>query len=100
MLVSHPHIFEINERGLQFMIVEICIGSSCHIKGAYEVIEKFKAFIEEKKLEEKINLKACFCMGECGKGVSVRIDGEKIVWLTPDTCDNFFASLTDKISEQ
>jgi len=81
------------------MEIEICIGSSCHIKGAYEVIEMAKKVIAQDGLKERIDLKACFCMGECGKGVSVRVDGEKVVWLTPDTCEAFFESEIEKLLE-
>lgn len=75
------------------MVIEICVGSSCHIKGAYQVIEKLRAFVDENALENEITLKACFCMGNCGEGVSIRIDNEKIMWLTPETCDAFTAQL-------
>lgn len=75
------------------MVIEICVGSSCHIKGAYKVIENLRGFVQANGLENEITLKACFCMGHCGNGVSVRVDGEKILWLTPETCGDFTASL-------
>lgn len=75
------------------MVIEICIGSSCHIKGAYDVIEKFRQFIKANALQDELTLKACFCMGQCGPGVSVRLNGDKVVWLTPATCDAFFQEL-------
>lgn len=81
------------------MTLEICIGSSCHVKGAYTVIEKLRAFIRDNHLKEQVELKACFCMGQCGPGVSVRVDGEKVLWLTPDTCDAFAQSLLVEAKE-
>lgn len=75
------------------MVVEICVGSSCHIKGAYQVIEKLQQFVKRHDLGNDVELKACFCMGKCGAGVSVRIDGDRVVWLTPETCDGFTETL-------
>ena len=36
------------------MIINVCVGSSCHLKGSYDVIQKLKEMIEENKLEDKI----------------------------------------------
>ena len=80
------------------MTIEICIGSSCHIKGAYDVVENLKRLIKEHSLESKIELKACFCMGHCGDGVSLRIDNKELVWIKPDNCDQFFQSILEKLS--
>lgn len=51
--------------------IKICIGSACHIKGSYEVIEIFKEEIDKHKLEDKIELCASFCLGKCRDAVSV-----------------------------
>lgn len=57
-------------------IVKICIGSACHLKGSYYVIETFKELITEYALEDKIELSAAFCLGRCTEAVSVeRWDG-------------------------
>ncbi|WP_195938343.1 (2Fe-2S) ferredoxin domain-containing protein [Romboutsia sp. 1001713B170131_170501_G6] len=56
--------------------IKICIGSACHLKGSYEVIEIFKKLIKEKNLEQEIELCASFCLGNCKEAVSVmRWDG-------------------------
>jgi len=41
--------------------IKICIGSSCYIKGSYDVVEAFKVFIKEYDLQDKIELFASFC---------------------------------------
>ena len=43
--------------------IEICIGSSCFVKGSNEVVELLKNYIAEHHLEEKVQLKGAFCMG-------------------------------------
>lgn len=57
--------------------LRICVGTSCHIKGSYNVINTFQQAIEEHKLSEKVKVEAVFCLGNCTNGVSVKInDGE------------------------
>ncbi len=57
------------------MEVEICIGSSCHFKGSYQVVRKLEEYIETHSLKNHVILKGSFCLGECTRGVSVRAGG-------------------------
>ena len=36
--------------------VKICVGSSCHLKGAPQVVEEFKRLISEKELKDLMKL--------------------------------------------
>ncbi len=58
--------------------VYICVGSSCHVKGSYKVIELMRKAIADNQLEDKVTLKAAFCLGNCAEGVSIRIDDKVI----------------------
>lgn len=58
--------------------VKICVGSSCHLKGAPEVVEEFKRIINEKELKDKIKLKASFCQNNCTEGVNITVGKKKI----------------------
>ena len=71
------------------MKVTVCIGSSCHVKGSHQVVEKLKKLIEENCLNEKVQLGGTFCMGRCQQGVSVSIDDE-FYSVTPETAEEFF----------
>lgn len=72
------------------MIIKVCVGSSCHLKGSYDVIQKLKEIIEIKGLDEKIELKASFCLGNCSNGVSMRIDEEPVQNVTPENIEEIF----------
>lgn len=74
--------------------IEVCVGSSCHLKGAYEVINELKQLIIDYKLQEQIELKACFCMNHCIEGVNVRWEETIFSTLTKDDIAHFF---TDKV---
>ena len=56
--------------------LEVCIGSSCHVRGAYNVVQTIQQMMEERGLHERIDLATTFCMRECHQaGVSVSVDG-------------------------
>ena len=56
------------------MVVKVCVGSSCHMKGSYQVIKTFQELIKKNQLEDVIELKASFCMGRCLSGISVMVN--------------------------
>lgn len=71
------------------MIVTVCIGSSCHLKGSREIIQRLEQLRKDKGLEDKVELRGSFCMGDCVNGVCVKVD-EKLFSLTPAMTDDFF----------
>jgi NADH:ubiquinone oxidoreductase subunit E len=54
--------------------VTVCVGSSCHIKGAREMITRFSEFLTKEGLQEKVELKGSFCMERCGEGINWEIN--------------------------
>lgn len=75
------------------MTVLVCVGSSCHLKGSYEIIELMKEAIKKHNVEDKVTLKATFCLGKCGiAGVSIKVDNEIITGVTTENFDNIFAT--------
>ncbi len=73
------------------MKVTVCIGSSCHLKGSRNVVERLKELIEEKQLGDKVELAGTFCMGNCQKDVCVTVD-DNVFSITPEGVDAFFQS--------
>lgn len=71
-------------------MIEVCIGSACHIKGSYKVITELKRLIEENRLVTSVELKSSFCLGHCGHGVSVRVNETDIYSLRPEEVESFF----------
>ena len=72
------------------MIIQVCIGSACHLKGAYNVINSFRQLISEKGLEDKVTLKAAFCLGHCTGAVSVQVDDGPVLSVCDRTVAQFF----------
>ena len=71
--------------------VEVCVGSSCHIKGAPEIVEKLQKKISDNKLEDDIILTGSFCTGKCNReGVTVTVDDVIYTGVTPENFNSFF----------
>ena len=73
------------------MTVYVCVGSSCHLKGSYEIIELFKSRLEKEGLTDKVELKGRFCLGKCASsGVSIQVDDQIITGVTSKNFDDVF----------
>lgn len=73
------------------MVIQICVGSSCHIKGAPEIVELLQSAVAEHHLENEITLAGSFCIGKCNRvGVTVQVDDEVHTGVTKDGFKEFF----------
>ena len=73
------------------MLVQICVGSSCHIKGAPEIVELLTKAVEENNLQDEITLAGSFCIGECNRlGVTVQVDDTVHIGINRDNFKQFF----------
>ena len=57
--------------------VSVCVGSACHMKGAYATTQMFQEALEKAGIADRVELSASFCMGECKDGPCVQVDGVK-----------------------
>ena len=71
------------------MVINVCIGSACHLKGSYNIVSELQEMIEENKLGDKVELTGVFCLGHCTDAVSVQI-GEEIFSVNTDNVGEFF----------
>jgi NADH:ubiquinone oxidoreductase subunit E len=73
------------------LVVQICVGSSCHLKGSQEIVELMQKAIEAYHLEDEIVLSGSFCTGKCNRvGVTVQVDDEVCVGVTRENFNDFF----------
>lgn len=76
----------------------ICVGSCCHLNNSRGVIEAFKKQLKRLHLEEKVILKASFCLGDCQKGgVEIQVENMRIHGVKPEDCEKI---LTEEILPQ
>lgn len=72
------------------MIVQICVGSSCHLKGAPEIVALLQKAVEEYHLEDEVTLAGSFCIGKCNRvGVTVQVDDDIHVGITKENFKEF-----------
>ena len=73
------------------VFVQICVGSSCHLKGSQEIVELFENAIAENHIEDEIVLSGSFCIGKCNRvGVTVQVNDDVHVGVTRDNFREFF----------
>ena len=74
------------------MVIQICVGSSCHIKGSADIVELLQQAVAENHLENEVTLAGSFCIGKCNRvGVTVQVDDEVHVGVTREGFKEFFA---------
>lgn len=72
------------------MEIKVCVGSSCHLRGSYDIINLMKEAIAQNRLEDQVELKAAFCLGKCTDGVSVQFDDKIVTGVSVKNFDNVF----------
>lgn len=74
------------------MVIQICVGSSCHLKGSRELVELLQKAIEEYNLQDEVTLAGSFCIGVCNReGVTIQVDDDVHTGIIPETFKEFFA---------
>ncbi|MCQ2413559.1 MAG: (2Fe-2S) ferredoxin domain-containing protein [Clostridia bacterium] len=76
------------------IFVEVCVGSSCHLKGAPRIVEMLQEKIAQEKLEEEIILTGSFCTGKCNRvGVTLTVGDEIYTGVTPEGLGEFWKNV-------
>lgn len=74
------------------MIIQICVGSSCHLKGSEDIVALLQEAVKEHQLEAEITLAGSFCTGQCNRvGVTVQVDDEVYPGVTRESFKEFFS---------
>ena len=73
------------------LIVQVCVGSSCHLKGSETIVELLEKAIAEHHIEDEIVLSGSFCIGKCNRsGVTVQVNDDIHVGITTENFREFF----------
>lgn len=70
--------------------IYVCVGSACHLKGSYSIINRLQELVGNSKHAEQINLMAVLCFGRCGGDVAVRIGEDEYFSMRPEDTDSWF----------
>ena len=82
------------------IFVQVCVGSSCHLKGSQDIVELFEKAVKDHNIEDEVVLFGSFCIGKCNRvGVTVQVDDEIHVGITRENFKEFFTENILKVIE-
>ncbi|MDT8900999.1 NAD(P)H-dependent oxidoreductase subunit E [Anaeroselena agilis] len=62
--------------------IEVCLGTSCHLMGAQDIIDAIENLPPDKR--SKIDLRGVTCLKTCRKGPNARVNGIILSEITPE----------------
>ena len=73
------------------LFIQVCVGSSCHLKGSPEIVELLENAVRDNGIEDEVVLSGSFCIGKCNRtGVTVQINDDVHVGITTENFREFF----------
>ena len=73
------------------IVVQICVGSSCHLKGSAQIVELMQKAVADNNIESEVTLAGSFCIGKCNRvGVTVQVDDDIHTGITVENFREFF----------
>ena len=73
------------------LFVQVCVGSSCHLKGSADIVELLEKAVEEYHIDDEVVLSGSFCIGKCNRvGVTVQVNDDIHVGVTKENFREFF----------
>ena len=73
------------------MLIQVCVGSSCHLKGSPEIVALLQKAVSDYHLEDEVTLAGSFCIGKCNRiGVTIQIDDDLHTGITKECFKEFF----------
>ncbi|NLZ69288.1 MAG: (2Fe-2S) ferredoxin domain-containing protein [Spirochaetales bacterium] len=74
------------------MKIELCFGSSCHVKGSKKIFALLQEALSADNLTDKVELAGTLCLGECkANGANLKIDDKVYTGIRADNFDEFYA---------
>lgn len=71
--------------------VQVCVGSSCHLKGSHDIVEMLEQEVQKNGLEGEVVLLGSFCLGKCNRtGVTISVNDEVYAGVTKESFNEFW----------
>lgn len=77
--------------------VKVCIGTNCFIKGSQNILQKIIGYVEDKEINDIVDVGATFCFEKCGAGPNASVNGEIISEVT---FEKLAAAIDTKVKEK
>ena len=83
------------------IFVQVCVGSSCHLKGSADIVELFEKAVKDHNIEDEVVLSGSFCIGKCNRvGVTIQVNDDIHVGITRENFKEFFTEHILKVIEE
>jgi NADH-quinone oxidoreductase subunit G len=83
--------------GAEKVKVNVCAGTNCFLKGSQNILHDLLNQVQERNLQDQVQISASFCFENCDRGPTVSIDGRKIPHCTAEAAR---AEIDGKIKKQ
>lgn len=73
------------------LVIQVCSGANCAVKNAYRVIREIENQLHIKEgdnFNPKVKLEIISCLGQCGEGPIMIVNGNVFTGVTPDSVDD------------
>ena len=81
----------------QKLAVSVCVGTSCLVRGSQTLLHELFRLLNERGLQDSVNVKATFCFEACDQGPTVRVGEQVIHHCTLDMAE---AALNEELAKQ
>lgn len=72
------------------LTIQVCVGSSCFIRGSKNVIAEIQKLLSDFQLTDKVLLKGSFCHEKCTGGVTVMVEEKLFTGVCPEGIRDLF----------
>ena len=101
-VASFYHYFRLTPRGK--LIIRICMGTACYVKGSERVAERFKEELGiefgETTTDGMFSLEPSRCLGTCGLAPVIMVEDEVYGHITPDQIPGLIEKLMVKAQQK
>jgi NADH-quinone oxidoreductase subunit G len=78
------------------LTVNVCVGTSCLIRGSQDLLHNLIAYIEDAGLQNAVDVRATFCFEQCDRGPTISV-GDKV--LERCTLEQASAAVADELAK-
>jgi NADH:ubiquinone oxidoreductase subunit E len=72
----------LEEQNMKVLIIEVCMGTACHLMGAQALIDIIENLPEDKRA--RVDFRGATCLKSCRQGPTVKVNGVVLANMTPD----------------
>ena len=83
--------------GAETVKVNVCAGTNCFLKGSQNILHDLLHQVEERNLQDQVQISASFCFENCDRGPTVSVNGRRIPNCTTETAR---AEIDGKLKKQ